>query len=116
MLGYGCLAGCRPRQPDEVFRVPPAVVHGAHRIPVRDFLRTHEERNMNWDIIEGNWKQVKGKFKEQWGKLTDDDFDTISGRRDQLTGKIQERYGLSRDDAERQVKEWQERANDDWFH
>lgn len=43
---------------------------------------------MNWDIIEGNWKQAKGKVKEQWGKLTDDDFDVIRGRREQLTGKI----------------------------
>ena len=43
---------------------------------------------MDWDRIEGNWKQVKGKVKEQWGKLTDDDLDEISGRRDQLEGKI----------------------------
>ncbi len=28
---------------------------------------------MNWDRIEGNWKQVTGKAKVQWGKLTDDD-------------------------------------------
>ncbi|MBN8772137.1 MAG: CsbD family protein, partial [Thiobacillus sp.] len=63
-----------------------------------------------------NWKQVKGKFKEQWGKLTDDDFDAIEGRREQLTGKIQERYGVTRDDAEKQVKEWQNQAKDDWFH
>ena len=26
---------------------------------------------MNWDGIEGNWKQFTGKVKEQWGKLTD---------------------------------------------
>ena len=25
---------------------------------------------MNWDRVEGNWKQVKGKVKEQWGRLT----------------------------------------------
>jgi len=30
---------------------------------------------MNWDQIAGNWKQVTGHAKEQWGKLTDDDFD-----------------------------------------
>ena len=39
---------------------------------------------MDWNRIEGNWKQMKGKVKEQWGKLTDDDLDEISGRRDQL--------------------------------
>ena len=49
---------------------------------------------MNWDVIEGNWKQFKGHVKEQWGKLTDDNLDTIAGKRDQLTGRIQESYGI----------------------
>ena len=62
---------------------------------------------MNTDRIEGNWKQIKGKVQEQWGKLTDDDFDVIAGRREQLAGKIQERYGVARDEAERQVSEWE---------
>ena len=51
---------------------------------------------MDWNRVEGNWKQMKGKVKEQWGKLTDDDLDVINGRRDQLEGKIQERYGMPR--------------------
>jgi uncharacterized protein YjbJ (UPF0337 family) len=59
---------------------------------------------MNWDRIEGNWKQFRGKAKEQWGKLTDDDFDVIAGKRDQLVGRIQEQYGISKDEAERQVQ------------
>jgi len=46
---------------------------------------------MDWNRVEGNWKQFKGKVKEQWGKLTDDDIDQIAGKRDQLEGKIQER-------------------------
>jgi uncharacterized protein YjbJ (UPF0337 family) len=70
---------------------------------------------MNWDRIEGNWKQIKGRVKSQWGKLTDDDFDVIGGKRDQLAGKIQERYGVARDDAERQVSDWERSASDDWF-
>jgi uncharacterized protein YjbJ (UPF0337 family) len=70
---------------------------------------------MNWDRIQGNWKQVTGKAKEQWGKLTDDDFDVIDGRREQLAGKIQERYGVAKDDAERQVAEWERKATDSWF-
>ena len=70
---------------------------------------------MNWDIIQGNWRQVKGKVKERWGDLTDDDFDSIQGQREQLTGKIQERYGLSKDEAEKQIKAWEDTANDDWF-
>lgn len=66
---------------------------------------------MNSDRIEGNWKQLKGKVKEQWGKLTDDELDVIEGRRDQLAGRIQERYGLARDEAERQVRDWEKRLN-----
>ena len=62
---------------------------------------------MNKDTIEGNWKQLKGKVKEQWGKLTDDDFDVIAGKRDQLLGRIQERHGISRDEADEQVKAWE---------
>lgn len=67
---------------------------------------------MNEDRIEGNWKQFKGKVKEQWGKLTDDDLDVISGRRDQLAGKIQERHGVARDEAERQIKDFETRNPD----
>jgi uncharacterized protein YjbJ (UPF0337 family) len=61
---------------------------------------------MNWDRIEGNWKQFKGKVQQQWGSLTDDDLDRIEGRREELAGRIQERYGKSKDEAEREVDEW----------
>jgi len=70
---------------------------------------------MNWDRIEGNWKQVAGHAKEQWGKLTNDDIDVVAGRRDQLAGKIQERYGVAKDEAEKQVSSWERSAKDDWF-
>lgn len=65
---------------------------------------------MNVDRLEGNWKQIKGKVKEQWGKLTDDDLDVIDGKVDQLNGRIQERYGLSKDEAKRQIDDWQRRS------
>jgi uncharacterized protein YjbJ (UPF0337 family) len=61
---------------------------------------------VNWDQIEGQWKQMKGKVKTKWGKLTDDDLTTIAGHKDQLVGRIQERYGIQKDEAERQVQEW----------
>jgi uncharacterized protein YjbJ (UPF0337 family) len=61
---------------------------------------------MNWDRIEGNWKQFKGQAKRKWGELTDDDLDKLAGRRDELIGKIQERKGIARDKAEKEVKEW----------
>ncbi|MDP3341140.1 CsbD family protein [Frigidibacter sp.] len=58
---------------------------------------------MNWDIVEGNWKQLKGSAKEQWGKLTDDDLDVAAGKRDKLVGLVQEKYGKAKDEAEREV-------------
>jgi uncharacterized protein YjbJ (UPF0337 family) len=66
-----------------------------------------ERTMMNWDRVEGNWKQMTGKVKEQWGRLTDDALAEIGGRREQLVGKIQETYGISRDEADRQVKDWE---------
>lgn len=61
---------------------------------------------MNWDRIEGDWKQFTGKVKEQWGKLTDDDLTVIKGKRDQLEGKIQERYGYAKDRVKKEVDDW----------
>jgi uncharacterized protein YjbJ (UPF0337 family) len=58
---------------------------------------------VNWDRIEGNWKQLKGKAKVQWGKLTDDQLDVVAGKRDQLVGRVQEQYGIGKDEAEKQV-------------
>ena len=67
---------------------------------------------MNQDRIQGRWKQLKGKVKEQWGKLTDDDLDVIAGRRDQLLGRIQQRHGVAKDEAERQVRDWERTSPD----
>jgi uncharacterized protein YjbJ (UPF0337 family) len=61
---------------------------------------------MNWDQVEGKWKQAKGAIKEKWGKLTDDDLDVIAGKKDMLVGKIQERYGITREEAQRQVESY----------
>ncbi len=58
---------------------------------------------MDWNIIEGNWKQIKGKAQENWGKLTNDELDEAAGNREQLIGKIQEKYGIAKDEAEKQV-------------
>src|SRR6516225_2957409 len=63
-------------------------------------------RHMDWNRVEGNWKQVKRSVKEKWGQLTDDDLDTIDGRREQLEGKIQERYGLAKDQVSKAVDDW----------
>jgi uncharacterized protein YjbJ (UPF0337 family) len=65
-----------------------------------------KEPLMNWDRIEGNWKQFTGKVKEKWGKLTDDDLTQINGNREQLEGKIQARYGYARVQVKRDVDDW----------
>ena len=70
---------------------------------------------MNWEQIEGNWKQAVGKAKEQWGKLTYDDLDVVAGRRDQLAGLIEKRYGVAKGEAEKQLAAWQRTASDSWF-
>jgi uncharacterized protein YjbJ (UPF0337 family) len=69
---------------------------------------------MNWDRVEGNWKQFKGKVKQKWGKLTDDQLDVISGNRDELVGKIQESYGIAKDQAEKEVSEWEGTFNEEY--
>jgi uncharacterized protein YjbJ (UPF0337 family) len=65
-----------------------------------------QEKTMNWDRIEGNWKQFKGQVQQQWGKLTNDDLDVIEGNREELAGRLQQRYGVARDEADRQIDTW----------
>ena len=60
---------------------------------------------MDWNRIEGNWKQTKGRIKEKWGKLTDDDKTQINGR-ELFEGKLQERYGLVKDRVRQDVDNW----------
>lgn len=73
-----------------------------------------KETGMNEDRISGNWKQFKGKVKEQWGKLTDDDMDVAEGKRDQLVGRIQERYGYGKEQAEKELKDWEDSNQFKW--
>jgi uncharacterized protein YjbJ (UPF0337 family) len=67
---------------------------------------------MNWDVIEGDWMQFKGYVKQKWGKLTDDNLDTIAGKRDQLAVKLEEAYGITKDQAEIQVKAFEQTHKD----
>ena len=62
---------------------------------------------MNWDMIEGNWKQFKGKAQAKWGKLTNNEWDALEGNRERLVGKIQELYGKAQDEAEKEVSEFE---------
>jgi len=68
--------------------------------------KSSKESVMDWNRVQGNWKQVEGKVKAKWGKLTDDDLTAINGRREELEGKIQERYGIAKDQARKDVDAW----------
>jgi uncharacterized protein YjbJ (UPF0337 family) len=61
---------------------------------------------MNWDRVEGNWKEFKGQVQKQWGKLTNDDLDVIEGKRKELAGRLQQRYGYAKEEAEREIDMW----------
>jgi uncharacterized protein YjbJ (UPF0337 family) len=62
---------------------------------------------MNDDRIQGNWKQLTGRIKAKWGDLTDDDQTRAEGNTEYLVGKVQERYGIARDEAKRQVRDFE---------
>jgi len=61
---------------------------------------------MNWEQIEGKWKELKGQARTKWGKLTDDDLENVAGKKDMLLGRLQQRYGYKRDQAEKEVDTW----------
>ena len=61
---------------------------------------------MNWDQIEGHWKEFKGTVRSKWAKLSDDDLENIAGKREAFLGRLQQRYGLEKDEAERQLDGW----------
>ena len=62
---------------------------------------------MNKDQVIGNWKQFKGEAQRRWGKLTNDQLDEIEGNREKLSGKIQEAYGIAKEEAEKQLCEFE---------
>jgi uncharacterized protein YjbJ (UPF0337 family) len=63
---------------------------------------------MDWQLIEGNWRQLRGEIKSRWSRLTDNDLELIEGKRDQLAGMIQARYGSSQDKIERELDEFRQ--------
>ena len=61
---------------------------------------------MNWDQVQGNWKQFAGKVKAKWGKLTDNDLTVVAGKRDELSGILQKKYGYAKEQAEKELDEF----------
>jgi uncharacterized protein YjbJ (UPF0337 family) len=75
------------------------------------YSHQNKEQEMNWDRVEGNWKQFKGKAQQKWGDLTSDDLDVIEGKRTELAGRLQERYGYAKDQAEKEIDGWLKTLN-----
>jgi len=97
----------RSKSPVEIIRTGnPNAVEAFYQSPSVGDKPTKRSIVMDWDRIEGNWKQFSGKVKEKWGQLTDDDLSKINGRRDQLEGIIQQRYGYAKDQARDEVDRW----------
>ena len=65
---------------------------------------------MKWEQIEGDWKTYKPQMITQWSKLTDEHLNAIGGKRDKLATKIQEVYVISKEEAEKQIKAFEEHA------
>ena len=58
---------------------------------------------MNWDQVEGNWKEWKGKVQAKWGELTDDELDQAAGKREEIEGLLQQKYGKTKEEARAEV-------------
>lgn len=61
---------------------------------------------MNWDQLQGKWKEFKGNVQSKWGELSDDEIDQMNGDREALEGKIQQKYGRTKEEAKREVDDF----------
>jgi uncharacterized protein YjbJ (UPF0337 family) len=62
---------------------------------------------MNWSNIESGWNDFKANAKQQWSKLTDEQVNATMGKREQLSTRVQEAYAVNKEEAERQISDWQ---------
>lgn len=67
---------------------------------------------MNWDTVQGNWKQFKGKITAQWDKFSHAPGDVIAGKSEEVVGKIQESYGVAKDEVEESLERVKEHARE----
>lgn len=63
---------------------------------------------MNWDQIAGKWTEMKGALRERWGDITDNELEQLRGKRDKLAGLIQQKYGVAKEEAEKQISEFEQ--------
>jgi uncharacterized protein YjbJ (UPF0337 family) len=61
---------------------------------------------MNWDQVQGKWKEMSGSVKAKWGDMTDDEVAEVAGNREALEGKIQAKYGKTKEEATKEVDDF----------
>jgi uncharacterized protein YjbJ (UPF0337 family) len=61
---------------------------------------------VNWDRLEGQWKQQRGKAVYHWGKMMNDELSAIVGKYEELVGKLQEKYGIAKEEVRHRVDEY----------
>jgi uncharacterized protein YjbJ (UPF0337 family) len=63
---------------------------------------------MNQDVIQGHWPQIKNSLQAKFGKLTADDLSRSTINHQYVVGKLQERYGWQKDQAEREIRSFEQ--------
>lgn len=61
---------------------------------------------MNWNMIEGKWKEMSGSVREKWGELTDDEIAQVAGKKERLEGLLKQKYGMTQEEVSRQIDDW----------
>jgi uncharacterized protein YjbJ (UPF0337 family) len=59
---------------------------------------------MNWDQVEGQWKQRRGKAADIWGKIMNDELAAVAGKYVELVGRLQEKYGIAKEEGKQQAE------------
>ncbi len=65
-----------------------------------------KKETVNWDRLEGQWKQQRGRAVYRWGRTMNDELSAILGRYEELVGKLQEKYGIAKDETRHQADEY----------
>ncbi len=61
---------------------------------------------MNWDRMEGEWKQRRGKATHQWGKVMNDQLAETAGKYEELVGRLQQKYGIAVEQSIREADDF----------
>ena len=63
--------------------------------------------DMNQDLIQEKWPEIRNSMHAKFGKLTAEDLGRSGVNHQYLVGKLQERYGWQKDQAEREVRDFE---------